>query len=147
MITPKGAEPEDMDKIGCQVYTLLVITEGYKKRMLDWQDSIRKHFEMPVIVRDMDPEFLLKGERESMLEEIEKMDWTNNRNKPLATRLANSVATTSTRRCPRLYHASVIKTGHSPAHVNEGFLRTCVPNRPYRHGHERCLPSTRNRPW
>jgi hypothetical protein len=88
MITPKGAEPEDMDKIGCQVYTLLVITEGYKKRMLDWQDSIRKHFEMPVIVRDMDPEFLLKGERESMLEEIEKMDWTNNRNKPLAIRFA-----------------------------------------------------------
>ena len=22
MITPEGAEPEDMDKIGCQVYTL-----------------------------------------------------------------------------------------------------------------------------
>ena len=77
MITPEGAEPEDMDKIGCQVYPLLVITEGYKKRMLDWQDSIRKHFEMEVIERDMDPDYLLKENRKIMLEEIAKTEWTD----------------------------------------------------------------------
>lgn len=73
MITPEGAEPDEMDKIGCQVYALLVITEGYKKRFLDWQDLIRKHFEMQVIERDMDPEFLLKEQRQIMKEELEKL--------------------------------------------------------------------------
>ena len=74
MLTPEGAEPEDMDKLGCQGYTLLVITEGYKKRMLDWQDLIRKHLDMQVIERDMDPEFLLKEQRQVMKEELEKLD-------------------------------------------------------------------------
>ncbi len=88
MITPEGAEPEDMDKIGCQVYPLLVITEGYKKRMLDWQDSIRKHFEMQVIERDMDPDYLLKEQRLTMLEEIEKLGITDAKTKLQLTRLA-----------------------------------------------------------
>ena len=88
MLTPEGAEPEEMDKLGCQGYALLVITEGYKKRMLDWQDSIRRHFDMNVIERDMDPEFLLKSERESMHEEVEKMNWPNENSKFLATRIA-----------------------------------------------------------
>ena len=73
MVTPPGLAPEDMDKIGCQVYTLLVITEGYKKRMLDWQDLIRKHLDMQVIERDMDPEFLLKEQRKVMKEELKKL--------------------------------------------------------------------------
>ncbi len=88
MITPEGAEPDDMDKIGCQVYTLLVITEGYKKRMLGWQDSIRKHFEMQVIERDMDPDYLLKENRKMMLEEIANIDWKDQKTKLQATRLA-----------------------------------------------------------
>ena len=88
MITPEGKEPEDIDKIGCQAYALLVITEGYKKRMLDWQDVIRKHFEMQVIERDMDPEYLLKENRKMMLEEIENIDWKDQKTKLQATRLA-----------------------------------------------------------
>ena len=88
MVTPEGAEPEDIDKIGCQVYTLLLITEGYKKRFLDWQDVIRKHFQMKAIERDMDPEFLLKEQRKTMLEEIEKIDWKDEKSKFQATRFA-----------------------------------------------------------
>ena len=88
MVTPEGLEPEDIDKIGCQVYGLLVITEGYKKRMLDWQDSIRRHFDMQVIERDMDPDFLLKEQRLTMLEEIEKFGITNEITKKQLTRLA-----------------------------------------------------------
>ena len=68
MITPEGVEPEDMDKLGCQAYTMLVITEGYKKRMLDWQDSIRSHYGMPIIERDIDPEYFLKSQRKSLTE-------------------------------------------------------------------------------
>lgn len=88
MVTPKGKEPEDIDKIGCQVYTLLLITEGYKKRFLDWQDVIRKHFEMKAIERDMDPEFLLKQQRLTMLEEIEKMGITDEFTKTRLSRFA-----------------------------------------------------------
>lgn len=84
MVTPEGMEPEDMDKIGCQVYALLVITEGYKKRMLDWQDSIRSHFGMPVIERDMDPDHLLKEERRMWREELEKLDWPDEKQKEAA---------------------------------------------------------------
>ena len=87
MVTPPGLAPEDMDKIGCQVYTLLVITEGYKKRMLDWQDSIRSHYGMAVIKRDMDPEYLLKEERKTNLELIEKMGWENDESKKKALRI------------------------------------------------------------
>ena len=72
MITPEGAEPEDMDKLGCQVYTMLVVTEGYKKQMLDWQDSIRRHYGMPIIPRDRDPEELLKDQRKFLQEGMDK---------------------------------------------------------------------------
>ena len=88
MLTPEGAEPEEMDKLGCQGYALLVITEGYKKRMLDWQDLIRKHLEMKVIERDMDPEFLLKEQRLTMLEEIEKLGIENVSDKTRLSRFA-----------------------------------------------------------
>ena len=81
-------EPEDIDKIGCQVYALLVITEGYKKRFLDWQDVLRKHFEMKALERDMDPEFLLKEQRKTMLELIEETEWGDQKTKLQATRLA-----------------------------------------------------------
>ena len=88
MVTPEGMKPDDMDKIGCQVYTLLVITEGYKKRMLDWQDTIRRHFEMQVIERDMDPDYLLNENREMMMEMIENTEWSDQKTKLQATRLA-----------------------------------------------------------
>ena len=88
MLTPEGAEPEDMDKLGCQGYTLLVITEGYKKRMLDWQDLIRKHLDMQVIERDMDPDFLLKEQRQTLLEEIQKLGPIDKKTKTRLDRLA-----------------------------------------------------------
>ena len=88
MVTPEGKEPEDIDKIGCQAYCLLLITEGYNKRFLDWQDVLRKHFEMKAIERDMDPEFLLKEQRKTMLELIEETEWGDQKTKLQATRLA-----------------------------------------------------------
>ena len=88
MVTPEGKEPRDIDKIGCQVYALLVITEGYKKRFLDWQDVLRKNFELKAIERDMDPDYLLKEHRKTMLELIEETDWKDEKTKLQATRLA-----------------------------------------------------------
>ena len=89
MITPEGSEPDEIDKIGCQAYILLLITEGYKKRFLDWQDVIRKHFGMQAIERDMDPEYLLNQMREGMLEEAKKVGITDEFTRMKLERSAN----------------------------------------------------------
>ena len=88
MVTPEGKEPEDIDKIGCQAYCLLLLTEGYKKRFLDWQDVLRKHFELKAIERLEDPELLLKEQRKVMKEELEKLPITNAFDKTRLARFA-----------------------------------------------------------
>ena len=87
-ITPEGIEPEDVDKIGVQAYSLLVITEGYKKRFMDWQDEVRRHLDMVIIPRQWDPERLLKEERQMLREEIEKYSEVDEKTKQKMTRLA-----------------------------------------------------------
>ena len=86
--TAEGYEPEDLDKVGCQAYTMLVITEGYKKRMLEWQDLVRSHLDMDIIPRQWDPEMLLKAERLSLMEEVQKYKDIDLKTKERMTRFA-----------------------------------------------------------